>query len=600
VESPDSQEVDSLGATVSFESTDGESAGSFSLDPKAVAAAAPLVLGRYHLVQCVGRGGFGEVWKAFDPHLRRHVALKFPRTDRRFPPEACARFLEEGCKLAHVAECNGIVTVYDAGESDGIAYIVSEFIDGGSLKDRMDKGPLSIVESTQLAIEIANALHAAHLKGLVHRDIKPGNILLRKGTQPLIADFGLAVTEREQLHEPQYTVGTFAYVSPEQISTGSKMANPQADIYSLGVVLYELLTGRLPFISESVRDYKQQLLHRPPRPPRTVNDAIPPELERIILKCLAKEPTDRYTTAADLARDLTATLKSVTATGTANSQPAASRWLHPRWMIAGCLLAAAGLFAAWQQGWFKDRPDSAPQAGPNSGMTPQSKPEQKDKFVFQHWANDELETKRLYRLLRVPPVTLAGPKAGTIGNQFQVDSETLHVSSGDVGLFKFGTVNRPNYTLRVDIRQAGLWQGQVGVFLGVVDTKRTGGKPGRAGGQMIVICPNTGRDAKEFPLQAIRYRVDAEHWQVYPSTSVRHSQKLPAVAFESTNTLELRVRNGFLTSIQWGPHDLHLLRTSELNECFGPEDYRGSFGVVAKAVAGVDFQNATISIIADD
>lgn len=266
--------------------------------------AAPGGLGKYRLEARIGSGGFGEVWKAFDPALKRHVAIKIPRPDKRFSPAELSSFRREAEKLATLGRVAGIVTVFDYGEHNGQPYIVSDFIEGESLESRLKRGALTYEESAELIAEIAAALNQVHLKNLVHRDIKPANILLDSDGKPFIADFGLCVSEAEQLREGHGAFGTFAYMSPEQARGESHRTDGRADIYALGVVLYRMLTGRLPFIDGSPSDYRDQILHREPRPLRSIDPKIPAELEHICLKCLRKSIIDRYTTAGDLASDL--------------------------------------------------------------------------------------------------------------------------------------------------------------------------------------------------------------------------------------------------------------------------------------------------------
>lgn len=296
---PSGVDLDRTRSTVNYSDAD-----SGTDDLPADEAKVPQQLGRYQLRELLGRGGFAEVWKAYDPQLDRLVAIKFPRPDKQFPMKVIDSFLREGQKLAKLGAIPGIVTVYDAGTCAGRTYIVSELIEGGSLANLLARGPLPHEKSAEIVATVAEALHRAHLRDMVHRDIKPGNILLRPDGSPVVADFGLAVSEAEQLTETPGVLGTLPYMSPEQVTGNSHLANAQADIYSLGVVLYRLLTGRLPFVGNTHAEWREQITSRPPRPLRTIDEKIPPELERICLSCLEKRPEDRYPNARDLASDL--------------------------------------------------------------------------------------------------------------------------------------------------------------------------------------------------------------------------------------------------------------------------------------------------------
>ena len=259
--------------------------------------------GRYRLECLLGSGSFGEVWSGFDPELNRPVAVKRLRTDRVLRTGTNAAFLEEGRKLAQLKQ-PGIVTVYDVGCQDGEYYIVSELMTGGTLGDRLAKSDLSHGEACRIALELATALKHVHHCGIMHRDIKPENVLLDEAGRPKLADFGLAVTEVEQLSEHPSALGTLAYMSPEQARGESHLVDCRTDIYSLGILLYRMLTGRTPFVAQTYDQWREQILHREPRPPRSIDNSIPPRLEEICLRCLNKRVTDRYTTAADLATDL--------------------------------------------------------------------------------------------------------------------------------------------------------------------------------------------------------------------------------------------------------------------------------------------------------
>ncbi len=261
-------------------------------------------VGRFSLREQVGRGGFGVVFKAWDRELKREVAIKLPRDGYFASDEEEQRFLREA---RHAARLNHphIVPVYEIGREEGAPYIVSEFIDGMTLSDLINDRRLDFMESADLLAHVADAVEYAHSNKIVHRDLKPGNILLNHELQPFVADFGLATADEGEftITLAGQVIGTPSYMSPEQVVGNPEAIGPHSDIYALGVMLYRLLTGELPFRGGK-RLLMHQIQHEEPRPPRTLNEFIPIDLETIALKAMSKEPARRYASASDMADDL--------------------------------------------------------------------------------------------------------------------------------------------------------------------------------------------------------------------------------------------------------------------------------------------------------
>jgi serine/threonine protein kinase len=271
--------------------------------PDLATAGLPATIGRYRVIRLLGQGGFGTVYLAHDDALRRPVAIKVPNPERVAGPEDVAVYLAEAQVLAQLDHPN-IVPVHDVGQTDdGLCYVVSKYIEGTNLAERMGQGRMSFRESAELVATVAMALHYAHTRDLVHRDIKPANILLDSADRPVIADFGLALRE-EDFGKESRLGGTPAYMSPEQARGEGHLVDGRSDLFSLGAVFYELLTGRRPFRGDSHSEVMNQVATVEPRSPRQIDDTIPRELERICQKALAKRASERYSTARDLAEDL--------------------------------------------------------------------------------------------------------------------------------------------------------------------------------------------------------------------------------------------------------------------------------------------------------
>ncbi len=264
-------------------------------------------IGRYSVIKQLGRGGFGFVYLAEDPVLRRKVAIKVPRWDKPLSNQASSNFLREGQMLAQV-DHPGIVSVFDHGVTDdGISFVVMQFIEGQTLAEIIKAGIIDQRLAINYLIRIAHALQAAHKKSLTHRDLKPSNVIVDSQGDVHLVDFGLALhDDLLPLEAGNETAGTPSWMSPEQVRGENHLIDGQADIWALGVTMYQLLVGRLPFRGRDSRELARAICYRNPKPPRQLNESISRELERICLRCLQKLMDDRYHSMQDVIEELTA------------------------------------------------------------------------------------------------------------------------------------------------------------------------------------------------------------------------------------------------------------------------------------------------------
>jgi hypothetical protein len=537
---------------------------------------------RFQRIALLGRGGFGEVWRARDNRLKREVALKVPRSDKTLPSRVHRQFLAEARKVAALDMIPGIVRVFDVGVMAGGFCIVMQLIDGETLAARLadrSRPRLTHREAAQLVADIATALDEVHRhpESITHRDLKPQNILLDKKGRPHITDFGLAVSEMEQLAEGSGQQGTKAYLSPEQARFESNKVDGRSDIFSLGVIFYQLVTGIRPFEGQTADECARAILVSEPRPLRARDATIPRELERICLKCLEKRMGDRYLTAGDLADELKAWLNS---SGTAIAGQSSSNVAFPpatpqrqaRTVLAA--LAVGGLLATLV-GLGVYALSSPSGKGGGGTIAPHPDP---TRLVSGS------EKEFLDAFGQLPTVMSWEGKRGR-GTQKFVDEPNLRalaISSETVWLVELCEIPPGDFDFTIELRQPNA-QGRVGICLG---------KHLEEQGDKRFLC-DTFQLIRLHHLPAIPNvtagRFQIERQKAYIDTPNRAPQIFAAFELGTQPIgapwdavlprLELSVRKHHLARVAWNGEEIPELVADVWEEKLTPADYAGPLGI---------------------
>jgi serine/threonine-protein kinase len=336
------------GLDMLFPSSTGGPGGIAESDRKSLAEQLPQIAG-YDVLGILGRGGMGVVYKARHQKLNRIVALKMMLATSAAPQEL-SRFFREAEAVAGLQHPN-IVQVYDVGELEGRPYFTMEFVAGGNLAEALARVPQPAARSVRLIATLASAVDCAHQRGIVHRDLKPANILLTADGTPKIADFGLArrFDGGPELTRSGARLGTPSYMAPEQALGKSSAVGPLIDVYALGALLYEMLTGRPPFLADTAAETERQVIAEEPVPPARLNSKVPRDLQTICLKCLNKDPQRRYASASALLEDIQRFERNEPITARPPGMPErAAKWVrrHPTYtaIAVACVLIAILLF----------------------------------------------------------------------------------------------------------------------------------------------------------------------------------------------------------------------------------------------------------------
>ena len=544
------EQVPSAGGHSTTTALEGQTAASSGRPPTR------LSLPGLELYEQLGEGGMGVVYRARDVRLDQPRAVKIIRRGPFSGQEAQDRFNREA-KAAARLDHPGVVRVYALGEHEGILYICMEYLEGGNLHVHLRHGPLEVRAAAELVRRLALAVQHAHEHKVLHRDLKPLNVLLTTEGVPKVADFGLAklLDADDGLTQTGAVLGTPSYMAPEQAEGRQRDVNEQTDIYALGAILYECLTGRPPFKSDSRSETLELVKTQPPVAVRRLRAEVPAGLEAVCLKCLRKDPGQRYATAAELAAALQDWLD-----GKPWSPPGARRWRR-RPLLA--MLGAAVLVGALLP--LARRPNGDPTPPPRTA--PRWQP------GVWHALLD-----REPRALRWPREGMGAQKA------YHPGSRELMLASEGLGLIALGQTTAPRFRLAVRVRQAP-WVGNIGLFFGYQDCL-VDGRPAQRYQVLEVTSPRSQMEGLLF--------VDWKsvlHWVppngVPQQINTTHRRSASCRMAPGEHVLEMTVGRQGLEAVAWDNVEVLRPVMERLPNPPAPAAYQGQFGIFVSNGNGV-------------
>ena len=544
---------------------------------------------RYPFRKVLGQGGFGLVYEAWDELLHRQVAIKVARRECFDDSKGQQQFLDEARAAAKLNHPH-IVKVYDCGtDSDGNPFVVFEFIDGESLAERIKRHPLNQDEIFSVMISVAEAMQAAHKIGLIHRDLKPANILLDHNGKPYVTDFGLAVDEHSQREQAGVIAGSWPYMSPEQYRGETQYFDGRTDIWSLGVILYELMAKRRPFSGRNVAEIRDEVLNREPKPLRQIDDSISTQLEQICLRCLAKPISERYPSSSDVASALRSSARSTDS----------FTWVRLQWSIAVAvtfvLLIAYGLYRQQIPSQKDSRTHSLVFTN-DDGINPTDAPpiQESSQLEPSFSATIPLRGKWFSPLkLKRPPEILVWPQDMRNSRwEHRSAEDELWVQCESMALFKLMDVSDTEYKFQLDLFQSP-WVGEIGLFFGGHPTEANGTR--RRQIQLIKLVREADRMNSLFFVHRILLTFNEQH--KLQSSRILCVSTLPKL-LPREQSLRIRVQQNQLTHVEWNDNELHELISDDINSYLMPLDATGDLGIYIAGASAV-FRHSELLLTGD-